>query len=198
MNPFLQILQHQQNIMNTSAALAGRAARYPQYVASSLASTPTTRIGFTPPIAIYDRMDETNASALQLNNLVIKLAQSDSAFRASWPQTSWNMWLADWKRFYDKYFYWQGKLSAAFHSDEVNKQAEDKHSQLQSFYDTYNKQKLENGKAVPQVAPPTYRGDEGKDKRGGGTLDLPWWVWLAGGVVVTGSGYYAYRRYYKK
>lgn len=143
-------------------------------------------VGFTPPVAIYDRMDETNADAVRLDkNIKAYVSDPEGDF-----VRPWEAWLANWRRFYDKYRHAGAKISAAFRSDEVDREARQFHAQLESFYDSYSSQRTRAGTAVPAISGPAPVGETLQTG-----LGLPWWFWTAGGVVLVGAGYLLYRKY---
>lgn len=145
-----------------------------------------TSVGFTPPVAIYDRMDETNADAHRLDSNIRRYVRDPEGDFTG----PWNAWLSNWRRFYDKYKHAGGKISAAFRSDELDAEARKFHSELESFYESYNRQTSPSGQPVPPLTGPAPVGETLQTGFG-----LPWWFWTLSGVALVGAGYIVYRKY---
>lgn len=141
-------------------------------------------IGFTQPVAIYERMRMLYANALRLNADIVYV--SDPAFIAGW-----NAWLANYTPLYEKYAGPNSSSTAkaliVFRSDEFSGQVAQLEAQFQSFLVDYNRQLKPDGSAVPQIMPQT---DPGGEKGFG----LPWWFWVGGTALAVGAGWLVYRK----
>ena len=150
---------------------------------------PVSRIGFTPPTTIYEKMRqiESFAKALDLN---IEQFVSSPVFRSAWKAWYDNTW----KPFYERYAgpnaSQQTKLGVVFYSDELASQTESYRQQLDNFEKDYSLQRQSNGQPVPNV-PGVAPNQPVLQSLSPG---LPWYVWVLGGVGITILGYFAIQR----
>jgi hypothetical protein len=152
-------------------------------------------IGFTRPDGIYERMQGIQADALHLD-AAVQLhfpnpapGSAQAAFKASW-----RGWYDNWRPLYETYAGPNPSRTARLgmlypgRSDEFNEIVNKRQRQFEELLAEYNSQTRPNGQPVPQIS------STAKPPSPSGGFALPWWFWLAGGVVLVGAGYLVYRK----
>jgi hypothetical protein len=154
--------------------------------------------GWTPPTITYEKMRQTNASALALDADIKRNVTRDMFL------TAWKQWFLNWRAFFDKY---QGswtntaKLGAAFYSDELAERAEEYRAQLEGWFAGYSREKRPDGENVPPPTaplPPKPALGPADEKNAGG---VPWWLisLITVGVISVGVGVaFALRKAYRE
>ena len=151
-------------------------------------------VGWAPPSITYDKMRQTNASALALD-VDIQANVSRPAFKEAWGQ-----WFASWKAFMGKYQGGLAKLGAAFYSEQLSDQAESYRVQLEGWFAGYAREKASDGTPVPPSTaplPPKSILAPADEKQAGG---VPWWIisLLTIGVISVGVAVaFSVRRAYR-
>ena len=151
---------------------------------------PGTATGYTPPITTFEKMRQMQAaSAAPFERDVQNVG--DATYRAGWDGWYHQAWLPFYQRYAGPDAGIITKWKSNFYSDEIASRAEAFRQQLQSFYDTYPRQKTTTGQPVPPLtgAPPVLGGLPARPSL---ASRLPWWVWLIGAGVVGGIGYGVY------
>lgn len=141
-------------------------------VASGIAGQPA-ETGWTAPTITYDKMRQTNASALALDADVQRNVSRD-AFKTAWAQ-----WLAGWKAFFDKYqgtWSTSAKLGAALYSDELSERAESYRLQLEGWFSGYAREKRADGTAVPAPTAPLPPKPSAGPSTEQNSEGIPWWL----------------------
>ena len=149
-----------------------------------------TVTGYTPPITTFEKMRQMHAaSAVPFERDVKSVA--DPTYREGWDAWFHHAWLPFYQRYAGPDAGVITKWKSNFYSDEIASRAEAFRQQLQSFYDTYPRQKQQSGQPVPPLtgAPPVLGGLPARPSL---ASRLPWWVWLIGAGVVGGIGYGVY------
>jgi hypothetical protein len=164
-----------------------------------------TTIGFTNPMTISTEIQAIDVAA---DSLLQDFARDVPA--ADGTRQAFEAWrLKVWKPFRDKNL-GVGRLGTGivFGTDELMAQTQARRSDLEGFAQKYQ---VLAGKPPstpipvdPRVQPPQPGGQPGGQPSGAPSwwpkflpnppqIEIPWWVWVGGTVVVAGGGYLAYR-----
>ena len=166
--------------------------RYPQQIGLPVPNHAPTATGYTPPAATFDKMRQMQSASVEPFNRDVQNV-GDAAYKEGWRAWHQGAWLP----FYQKY---AGPGSSSltrfgtnFYSDEVAARAEAFRQQLQSFYETYPRQRTAAGQPVPPLtgAPPVLGG---LPARPGLASRVPLWAWGLGLAAAGGFGYLVYLR----
>lgn len=151
--------------------------------------------GWTAPTLIWERMKEIDIAATSLD-IQIKARVKRKTFL-----DQWEAWFKHWKGLMDKYDSWSAKLAAATYSDDLAAQIEGDRKIFLEFEDGYRREGLlePGGKENPGIPglpkepqpPPPPLDSLAKFKN---MLQVPWWVFALGGVVLVGGIWLVKRR----
>lgn len=134
-----------------------------------------------------ERGRNLNTDAIRLNSLQSVLPPTDPA------RAAFLGWYAAWKPFYDQYLgpdastLSQSNVSVNY--DDFDRDLNRRKSQLDAIATQYNQEPA----SQDQKYTPSSDGDVAIT-----SSDVPWWVWLGGGVAAAGLGYWGYKHYTKK
>jgi hypothetical protein len=145
-------------------------------------------IGYTSASIISNDIQAVNIDAARLESLMTANVV-DAPLRAAWAA-----WYADWQAFYEYHQSQFQRFNSLFYSDTLAAQVEAKSRQLAALYADYNRVR---NPATPPVPVPNVKQPKAEDAAREQSVtgwNIPWWVWMLGGVAVVGAGYLAYRK----
>ena len=147
-----------------------------------------TSVGWTSPTIFYERMRSLDPAIQELNTLIGNYI-SRQAFR-----DSWKAYYAQWTKFYAESQEWQRKLTGPqiFENEAYGQQVEDFRRRYETYRAGYEAERNEKGEAPPTPVTPTPRPDQRTPSDSG--IQIPWWVWMLGGVALVGGGYWIYKK----
>lgn len=153
-----------------------------------------TSIGFTSPVAIWEKIANLHQLAASLDREIKINLPETSPYRAAW-----DAWFARETAIYEKYagpnYSTRARFGVLFGgTDALDREIETQRGTFNSFQTDYARQISRDGRPVGVPSTPSSTSETA---RSGGSI-IPWWFWLLLGTGIAVGGYALYKSYQRQ